>query len=229
MVKNDSPSCAPGFASLCGVDSQASGKSRKSCDFPTTSELYSFLPDKLSVVSSKTRELARNFSDLINGKKNPRVPDLKFPVEGGVLSSAFGYRHGVFHSGLDITACKGEPVLACSSGKVVFTGSRKGYRSYGQAVLIDHGKEVYTHYAHLSRILVSKGQKVSAGDTIGLIGSTGRSTAPHLHLEVRVGSQLYNPVNYFGCKELKNIEIAKSFTDTPMGPVGTRRRLSGRY
>jgi murein DD-endopeptidase MepM/ murein hydrolase activator NlpD len=165
---------------------------------------------------------------ILNGKKNPLVPDLLFPVEGGCLSSPFGYRRGIFHSGLDITAAKGDLVTACADGRVVFTGSRKGYRSYGLTVLVDHGKDVFTHYAHLSRILVRKGQKVAAGEKIGLIGSTGRSTSPHLHLEVKVGGQHYNPVAYFPPSELRRIEVAKSFSDTPMGPVSSRRKISSR-
>ncbi|HMK36971.1 MAG TPA: M23 family metallopeptidase [Desulfomonilaceae bacterium] len=179
--------------------------------------------------SSATRESVCNVTDILNGKKNAVVPDLVFPVDGGCLSSPFGYRRGIFHSGLDITAAKGEPVAACAEGRVVFTGSRKGYRSYGMTVLLDHGRDCYTHYAHLSRILVRKGQKVAAGDRIGLVGSTGRSTSPHLHLEVKVRNQLYNPLAYFPRKELKRIDVAKTFSETPMGPVSSRRKLSTRH
>ncbi len=179
-------------------------------------------------LSSDKSGPACNLNDLYTGKKNPKAPDLQFPIDGGVLSSGFGYRRGVFHSGLDIAACKGEPIHACADGQVLFTGSRKGYRSYGQAVMIDHGDDCMTHYAHLSRILVRKGKKVAAGDVIGLVGSTGRSTSPHLHLEVRVGSQLYNPMAYFAPGEVKKVDIARSFTDTPMGPVRARKRLSAR-
>jgi murein DD-endopeptidase MepM/ murein hydrolase activator NlpD len=161
---------------------------------------------------------------MVGGTKNPSVPKLKFPVPEGVMSSAFGYRRGIFHSGLDISAPKGDPVKACADGKVVFVGSRKGCRSYGQTVLLDHGGNVFTHYAHLSAIHVRPGQSVTSGRQIGLVGSTGRSTAPHLHLEVKVGRQFHNPLFYFPSGELKNIEVAKSFTDTPMGPVGVRRR-----
>jgi murein DD-endopeptidase MepM/ murein hydrolase activator NlpD len=156
--------------------------------------------------------------------RNPLVPDLAFPVPSGALSSPFGYRRGVFHSGLDITASRGDPIVACSDGRVVFTGSRKGYRSYGQTVLLDHGGDVYTHYAHLSKILVRPGGKVRKGDKIALVGSTGRSTSPHLHLEVRVGNKTLNPYAYFAPDELAGIKIAKTFSTTPMGPVSSRRR-----
>jgi murein DD-endopeptidase MepM/ murein hydrolase activator NlpD len=188
------------------------------CSSPKTSTERQFSP--------ATKESVCNLTDILNGKKSPVVPDLTFPVEGGCLSSPFGYRRGIFHSGLDISASKGDPITACADGRVVFTGSRKGYRSYGLAVLVDHGRNVYTHYAHMSRIHVRKGQKVATGDKIGLVGSTGRSTSPHLHLEVKVGSQFYNPLVYFPSAELKRIEVAKSFSETPMGPVSSRRRLS---
>ncbi|MBI4962809.1 MAG: M23 family metallopeptidase [Desulfomonile tiedjei] len=158
-------------------------------------------------------------------RKNPRVPDLKFPVPAGALSSGFGFRRGVFHGGLDITACKGEPILACADGTVVATGSRKGYRSYGQTVLISHGNDVYTHYAHASRVLVRPGQKVCRGEKIALVGATGRATSPHLHFEVRVGSQLLNPYPYFSPTQLKGVVVAKNFFGRPMGPVSSRGRF----
>jgi murein DD-endopeptidase MepM/ murein hydrolase activator NlpD len=146
-----------------------------------------------------------------------------FPVPTGALSSGFGFRRGVFHAGLDITACKGDPILACADGTVVATGSRKGYRSYGQTVLVDHGRNVFTHYAHASRVLVRPGQKVKKGEKIALIGATGRATSPHLHLEVRVGNQMLNPYPYFSPAQLKGIQVAKNFFGRPMGPVGSHR------
>jgi murein DD-endopeptidase MepM/ murein hydrolase activator NlpD len=115
-------------------------------------------------------------------------------------------------------------VLACADGRVTFTGNRKGYRSYGQAVLVDHGRDVTTHYAHLSKILVRKGEKVRRGQRIALVGSTGRSTSPHLHLEVKEGDQFYNPVAYFNPQRLKTMEVAASYWHTPMGPVRTRHK-----
>ncbi len=93
-------------------------------------------------------------------KTNSQIPELKFPVPSGALSSGFGYRRGIFHTGLDIKAPRGDDVLACEDGEVVLAGTRKGYRSYGRTVLIDHGKDVFTLYAHLSSIHVAAGQKV---------------------------------------------------------------------
>jgi murein DD-endopeptidase MepM/ murein hydrolase activator NlpD len=199
-------------------------------DLPAEAELCTLSPDKKPRgITARLKDLGCNVANLLNGRKHARVPDLAFPIDNGALSSPFGYRHGVFHSGVDITACKGEPVHACADGSVAFAGTRKGYRSYGLAVLLDHGRDVFTHYAHLSKVLVQNGQKIKTGDVIGLVGSTGRSTSPHLHLEVRVGDQLYNPIAHFAPSELKGVEVAKSFSGAPMGPVSARRRLSGKY
>ncbi len=162
-----------------------------------------------------------------SGKASPLVPDLRFPVPTGTLSSRFGYRRGIFHSGLDITACQGEDVLACAAGRVVCAGTKKGFRRYGQVIVLDHGRNVFTHYAHLSKILVKPGEEVKKGQTIAAIGSTGRSSSPHLHLEVKVGDRVSDPYIYFSPSQLKGIEIAKTFSGTPVGPV-TYRRLSSR-
>lgn len=113
-------------------------------------------------------------------------------------SSNFGNRadpfggYTAFHSGLDFAATSGTPVLAAGNGKVVFAGTKSGY---GKVVEINHNG-IITRYAHLSRIRVSKGQMVIAGGVIGNVGSTGRSTGPHLHFEVRVNGEPVNPEPY---------------------------------
>jgi murein DD-endopeptidase MepM/ murein hydrolase activator NlpD len=160
-------------------------------------------------------------------KTNLRLPELKFPVPSGTLSSAFGYRRGIFHTGLDIRAPQGEDVLACADGEVVCAGTRKGYRSYGRTVLIDHGKDIFTLYAHLSNIHVTTGQRVRRGQKIACVGCTGRATAPHLHLEVRMGDRAFDPYVCFSNSELRRIEVAKGFGTSPLGPVSVRR-LSAR-
>lgn len=178
--------------------------------------------------SSKGRTKERsacNVANAIRGRQDPAVPKLKFPVPGGVLTSPFGHRWGVFHRGLDIAANRGTPVLACAPGKVLFTGTRRRFRNYGKVVLLDHGNGVYTTYAHLKRILVKKGRKVRQGQKIALVGNTGKSTGPHLHLEVRVANNLYNPLAYFSSSDLKGMRVAKRFTDSPMGPVQASWRI----
>ena len=117
-------------------------------------------------------------------------PSWVLPLRG-VLSSPFGPRWGGFHPGIDIAAPTGDPIRAAGAGTVVFATWDGGY---GQVVRIDHPDGVRTVYAHLSRILVNEGDAVAAGQTIGLVGSTGFSTGPHLHFEVRLGGSAVDPI-----------------------------------
>ncbi len=118
----------------------------------------------------------------------------------GRISSNFGHRSNPFtgesierHKGLDIKGNHGEIVKTTANGKVKFA-SRKG--GYGNVVIIDHGNGFETYYGHLSKISVKRGQKVAAGDIIGRIGSTGRSTGPHLHYEIHRNGKIVNPKSY---------------------------------
>lgn len=120
-----------------------------------------------------------------------------WPVKGGGrLTSPYGWRSGGFHAGIDVAASRGTPVLAADSGVVVFVGRDGGY---GNAVVIYHGN-YYTRYAHHSENLVREGQAVNKGEIIARVGSTGRSTANHLHFEIRTGGiygTTHNPLNFF--------------------------------
>lgn len=116
-----------------------------------------------------------------------------FPVVGPI-TSWYGWRYTGFHHGLDIGAPYGTPVLATANGTVTFAGWRGGY---GRTVVIDHGGGVESLYAHLSTLGVSVGERVSQGQEIGRVGNTGRSTGPHLHLEIRVNGKSVNPINYY--------------------------------
>ena len=120
---------------------------------------------------------------------------LKRPISG-TISSRFGSRSSVrssIHTGLDIAARLGTPIKAAAGGTVVHAGW-KG--SLGKLIVISHGNGVQTYYAHCNSIGVSAGQKVSQGEVIGKVGSTGNSTGPHLHLEIRVNGVAYNPQNW---------------------------------
>ncbi len=172
-----------------------------------------------------TNRRRHKIANAIRGEKHQSVPGMTFPVPGGLLTSPFGYRWGKFHTGLDIAAPTGSTVRACSDGRVIFTGSRKRFRRYGNTILIHHGKGVYTYYAHLNTILVKKNQKVHKGQKIARVGNTGRSTGPHLHLEVRVQNKMYNPLAYFSPGALSGTRIARRFTNSPMGPVRARWRI----
>ena len=95
-----------------------------------------------------------------------------------------------FHAGLDFKGPVGAPIFAAARGRVAFVGQRSGY---GNCVEIDHGNGLLTRYAHMSGFRAHAGEAVAAGQLIGLIGSTGRSTGPHLHFEVRLNGQPVNP------------------------------------
>ena len=111
----------------------------------------------------------------------------------GPVTSGFGYRWGRMHEGIDIGAPEGTPIYAASAGTVSFAGVMGGY---GNMVLVDHGGGIVTAYAHQSSIHVGPGTSVAAGQQIGAVGSTGASTGPHLHFEVRVGGSPQDPMGY---------------------------------
>lgn len=128
------------------------------------------------------------------------------PVSGWV-SSRYGYRiHPIFkrrikHNGIDFVAPKGERIYAANAGRVIVAGEHPQYRGYGNIVVLDHGRQangnlVSTFYAHQSRVLVTEGQFVKKGELIGWVGSTGYSTGPHLHFEVRINGQPVDPASY---------------------------------
>ena len=125
------------------------------------------------------------------------IPSI-WPVDG-ILTSRFGRRPSPFsgqikiHKGIDIAARTGAPVSATASGKVISAGY---LGSYGNCILIDHGDGLSTRYAHLKTILISNGQKVLKGEQIGLVGSTGHSSGPHLHYEVLINNVPVDPMRY---------------------------------
>lgn len=118
------------------------------------------------------------------------------PARMDFISSGFGYRsdpftgEGAFHAGLDFKGPVGAPIYAAAKGTVSFVGRRQGY---GNCVEIDHGNGLLTRYAHMSAFRATAGQPVEAGAQIGAIGSSGRSTGPHLHFEVRINDRPVNP------------------------------------
>ena len=117
------------------------------------------------------------------------------PVSG-IITSRFGNRESIRtsgHTGLDIAAPAGTPIKAAADGTVIFAGYSGGY---GYVVKMNNGNGVQTYYGHCSKLYVSTGEKVEAGETIAAVGSTGNSTGNHLHFEVRVNGSVVNPQNY---------------------------------
>ncbi len=124
----------------------------------------------------------------------PSSSGLIWPVSGPV-TSGFGWRWGRMHEGIDIAVPTGAPVSAAASGRVIYAGWMGGY---GNLVVIDHGGGLATAYGHNSSIVVGNGGSVSQGQTIAFAGSTGHSTGPHVHFEVRVNGAAVDPLGYLG-------------------------------
>ncbi len=123
----------------------------------------------------------------------------RMPLEGAGLTSSFGMRvHPVLggrrqHKGIDLSSPIGTPIYATADGVV---SRADWFSSYGLYISLDHGASLETRYGHLSRLNVAEGQTVRKGDLIGYVGTTGRSTGPHLHYEVRIAGTAVNPIPY---------------------------------
>jgi len=141
----------------------------------------------------------RAYEDALRRKRElERIPSI-WPVGGeitddfGVRGNPFGGGSAEFHDGLDIATAWGTPVVATGNGTVSFAGAKSGY---GLVVIVDHGDGLSTAYGHLSKIEVELGRAIKRGDALGRVGSTGRSTGPHLHYEVRMGESAVSPARY---------------------------------
>ena len=139
-----------------------------------------------------TKNTSINTKKTVDYKNTPLGIALIKPING-TITSRFGSRSRGLHTGLDIANSTGTPIKAAATGVVTYAGY-KG--SYGYLVVVSHGNGVETYYAHCSRLYVSAGDSVSQGTVIAAVGSTGNSTGPHLHLEVRVNGVAKNPQNY---------------------------------
>lgn len=155
------------------------------------------LADQLRREQAEAAEAARRAGHAVAGA--PGRGELVWPTDGSA-SSGYGYRtHPIYgsrrmHTGIDIPGPTGQPIVAAASGVVIHAGWRGGY---GLAVVIDHGGGLATLYAHTSSIAVTDGQWVEQGQTVAGIGSTGYSTGPHLHFEVRVGGEPRDPMDWY--------------------------------
>jgi murein DD-endopeptidase MepM/ murein hydrolase activator NlpD len=151
----------------------------------------------------RTDELEREIRQLVDTYRDQQlriatVPS-GWPTEG-YLTDGFGYRHNPFggggsesHEGQDIASAWGTPVKSTADGLIVYAAARAGY---GNVVVIYHGNGITTRYGHLSQIGVEPGQRIRRGDEIGKVGSTGRSTGPHCHYEVRQNDVALDPAKF---------------------------------
>ena len=153
---------------------------------------------------------SKSFDEVIDLAKNKAemlasIPAIQ-PISNDNLNrmaSGFGmridpiYKTKKFHYGMDFSAPIGTPIYATGNGVVEKIKRSRSKKDYGNYILINHGYDYQSFYAHLDKVLVSKGQKVNRGDLIGHVGNTGKSTAPHLHYEIRYKKQKINPVNFY--------------------------------
>lgn len=151
-------------------------------------------------MEEQSKELEAQIRDLSNKNHTSLgTGKLIWPVPDARITSYFGWRmHPIlkkrkYHSGLDLAVVYGTPIKAADNGVVIFSG-RNG--DYGNMIAIDHGSEISTVYAHCSTLLAKVGQKVSKGEIIAKVGSTGLSTGPHLHFEVRKNGVAVNPLSF---------------------------------
>jgi murein DD-endopeptidase MepM/ murein hydrolase activator NlpD len=158
------------------------------------------LEEALDALERTSREMESRIRDYQENRSGPALGTgrLAWPCSGRI-TSPFGWRfHPVlhkqkFHSGIDISAGMGTPVCAADSGVVIVSGWNGGY---GKMVVIDHGNRISTLYGHNSVLRVNVGDRVTQGQVIALSGSTGLSTGPHVHFEVRVDGRPVNPLSY---------------------------------
>ena len=180
------------------------------------SELEGFENDEIVIKTAKALDKirkkmyvqSRSYDDLIELARNKEemiasIPaiqpisnkDLKRTASGWGMRIHPIYKIRIFHYGLDFTAPRGTEIYATGDGKV--TSVRRSKRGYGNHIVIDHGYSFETLYAHMTSFNVKRGHKVKRGDVIGFVGSSGTSTAPHLHYEVHKNHKKVNPINYF--------------------------------
>ena len=156
--------------------------------------LYAFNLLKITAFKGSSKTISPSLFAVSDRSSVPSI----WPVHGAV-SAGFGERidplngEGAFHSGMDIAAPTGTEVMASADGMVLSAGPEAGY---GNAILLDHGNGMTTKYGHLSEVDVVVGQEVKRGQVIGEVGSTGRTTGPHLHYEVHIHDAPVNPATY---------------------------------
>jgi len=170
-------------------------------------ELMIYTSQQVDKLSKMTYIQSKSYDELLELVKNKEVKLLSIPAIQPILNkdlrstaSGYGpridpvYRVPTFHSGMDFTARIGTDVYSTGEGRISFAGWKRGY---GNLIEIDHGYQYKTWYAHLNEIKVRSGQKVVRGDIIGSVGTSGKSTGPHLHYEVHYKGEPVNPTNYY--------------------------------
>ncbi len=178
-------------------DTLAAARRLKQSALATSEETREEYLEEVNALAAQSAALAAAIRDAqagagSTGTGTPSASGFIWPVNGPVVSG-YGMRWGRLHEGIDISASSGTPIWAAASGTVIHAGWLGGY---GNLVVVDHGNGLATAYAHASAILVGVGQQVAQGETVSLVGSTGNSSGPHLHFEVRVNGLAVDPLFY---------------------------------
>jgi murein DD-endopeptidase MepM/ murein hydrolase activator NlpD len=174
----------------------------------SNSDILEQTAKKLDEITSQLYVQSKSFDEVFEMAKNKEKMLASIPAIQPIsnkdlkrLSSYFGYRTDPFykvqkfHSGLDFSAPVGTKIYATGDGTVADV--EKSRSGYGNKIIIDHGYGYQTHYCHLSRFNVVRGQKVKRGEVIGLVGNSGKSTSPHLHYEIHKNNKAINPIYFF--------------------------------
>ncbi|TMH69375.1 MAG: M23 family peptidase [Betaproteobacteria bacterium] len=170
---------------------------------------FTALIDRLAgQVEARSDQLGVLETLLVQDAANRKFLPTRLPIVDSWFSSNFGYRidpftgQNAFHEGVDFPAEAGTPIIAAASGKVVFADV---HPEYGKLVEIEHGNGLVTRYAHASLLLVRPGDLVMAGQRIASVGSTGRSTGPHLHFEIRLKGVAQNPARFLDNARIRHV------------------------
>ncbi|MCL1813372.1 MAG: M23 family metallopeptidase [Treponema sp.] len=160
----------------------------------------------LAVYLSSAVEPVKEIGSILDSQSAilSEIPSIS-PIRGGHITATFGMNRDPFtgaphmHTGIDLSTYRsGDPIAATADGQVAYTGYEPS--GFGNYIIIRHQHGFYTRYAHLLSMRVAMGQQVKQGETIGYIGNTGRSTGPHLHYEVHIGSDVVNPLKYMNIR-----------------------------
>jgi murein DD-endopeptidase MepM/ murein hydrolase activator NlpD len=212
------------LAAKSGIDNILEDKGRSDVD------MFADLVTRVDNLSQDTDSIVgrlRGLAVILRHNKNlmRTIPSIQ-PVEGRVTSN-FGWRLSPFegkrhmHGGIDIAAETGDIVSAPADGVVTFVGN---FETLGQTIVISHGNGVISRYGHLSKFMIRKGASVKRGQSIGQVGSTGRSTGPHLHYEIWIRNNPVNPADFFydldGADQVATSESPKSRKHLVMNGMG---------
>jgi murein DD-endopeptidase MepM/ murein hydrolase activator NlpD len=212
-----------GFVALVGLALAAMTAPAQAQETATTTQITGAVDTSAVSAASGDREFSELFASWrsiesgVGAAPAARVSiPSRMPLDDARLTSGYGMRtHPVIggrrnHNGVDLAQPTGTPVYATADG---FVSKAEAFSSYGNYIQIEHGGELQTRYAHLSGYAVAAGQQVTKGQLIGYVGSTGRSTGPHLHYEVRVGGEAVDPRPYM-------VDTQLAVGDTALGAGG---------